>query len=265
MASGDADRWVTGGYRFAPIPEWVLYHPELSDKAVRIFGTLMRHGHDPSNCYPSDARIAELIHCSDTTIPKHRKQLYLARAAYAVPRFDDDGRQTTNGYHLAGDAPLLAPATQQPLLSGRGGRVSTQQGEREPLPTIGAAPQTTSSCGESVEPDNLRVAQRAREACDLIGDMLHAEAVRQGETMSPVTHLVKSRREAARIHHDRAERLAYTFPELDSEQLARRIYGGELRVGKPPTPEEEEAPTPEIHENVSDMINRLRTNLRGTE
>jgi hypothetical protein len=259
----DADRWVTGGYRFAPIPEWVLYSPDLSDKAVRIFGTLLRHGVDPSNCYPSDARIAQLIHCAEQTIPRHRKQLYAVHAVYAVARFDGDGRQTTNGYRLAGDAPLVTPATQQPLQSGRGGRVSTQQGEREPSPTIGAAPQTTSSCGESGETLTFHASRRARAACDLIGDHMHAQAMAEGIVASPPAHLVDMRMRAGREHHERAERLAYTFPELSIEALARRVWGGPLTLDSPPTQEEEDAQPVEGHLKVEDIITQARTKLRG--
>jgi hypothetical protein len=96
--------------------------------------------------------------------------------------------------------------------------------------------------------------------------MLHGDAVRAGEidpALPKWQHLTACRRAAAKKHRERAEHLAYTFPDLNSEQLARRLYGGEMRVGKPPTTEEEEAPTTDSHENVPDIIKQARSNLHG--
>ena len=264
----DPGRHVIGGYLFAPIPEWVLYHPDLSDKAVRIFGALLRHGVDPHHCYPSDARLAQLINCAEGTIPKHRKQLYVVGAVVSFPRFDADGRQTTNGYRLAGDAPLVTPATQQGQPAGYPTPLSTQQGERELHRTTGTHPQTTSTCGDSGKPDNTHVAQRARDACDLIGDHLHAQAVKKGIVASPPAHLVSCRQHAAREHHDRAERLAYTYPEMNAQQLARMLYGGELRsvdALDDMTQEDIEAVYPNADKvDVKALIQQAKDNLRGT-
>jgi hypothetical protein len=46
---------------FAIIPEWVIYDPELSSHAVRVYAILARHADDSGACWPSRKRIASLL------------------------------------------------------------------------------------------------------------------------------------------------------------------------------------------------------------
>lgn len=96
--------------RFAIIPEALLYDADVPAEAVRVYGVLVRHGSDPSNCYPSHARIAERIGKSARSVPAWIRALEDAGWVDRVPRWrrgdevatsrpDGDGWEpTSNGY-----------------------------------------------------------------------------------------------------------------------------------------------------------------------
>jgi hypothetical protein len=71
---------------FAITPEWVLYHPTLSDRAIRLYGVMMRHAdNDTHRCHPSRRRLATA-------------ELITAGAVVSSPRQREDGSQTSNDY-----------------------------------------------------------------------------------------------------------------------------------------------------------------------
>lgn len=264
----DTGRYVTGGYHFGLVPDWVWQHEGISDKAVRVYICLNRHGHDPTNCFPSDARIGRQIHSSKSAVKRARRCLVELHVVAVVPRFASDGRQISNGYHLAGDVPLdpsVYPVISDPPAADERGRGSdaTPEGEQEEV-LSGSHPQTTSSCGDSVESRNLHVADRAKAACDLIGDHDHAQAVAAGTVASPPAHLVACRLRAHRTYGDRAERLAYTYPELTEQQLAQRLQSPVLaRYLDVANTLAETDDEDDDHESVSDLIALARSKLHG--
>jgi hypothetical protein len=92
------------------VPEWVLFHPELSPTAVRVYAVLDRFGSDPETCYPSHAAIAERAQLSERSVARPLAELVAAGAVVVRERYTEGGRQTSNAYTLAGDAPLLVTA-----------------------------------------------------------------------------------------------------------------------------------------------------------
>lgn len=90
--SNERDPW-------AKVPEALLYS-DLSDKAVRVYACLHRHGDDPANCYPSHARIAALIGCADRSIARPLAELEAAGWIVKKPRYQPDGRRTSDGYYV---------------------------------------------------------------------------------------------------------------------------------------------------------------------
>lgn len=90
---------VSTDYRFAPIPEDLVYS-EMTDKAVRVYAVLMRHGLDPSTCYPSHGRIGELIGAAGRSIQRPLRELEEAGWITRVPRFDTRGDRTSDGFHV---------------------------------------------------------------------------------------------------------------------------------------------------------------------
>lgn len=89
---------VTSDYRFAPIPEALLYDDELSPLAVRIYGVLARHGMTPESCYPSHAAIAERVGCKSRSVQKPLRDLEHAGWISRVARFDDRGDRRSDGF-----------------------------------------------------------------------------------------------------------------------------------------------------------------------
>lgn len=97
---------VTRGYRYATIPEWLLYDSSVSALAIRVYGVLDRHGSDPSNCYPGHTRIAKLVGVSPRSINAPIRELEQVGAVLREKRESADGGRTSNGYYLAGDHPF---------------------------------------------------------------------------------------------------------------------------------------------------------------
>lgn len=86
-------------HRPAQVPGDLLYDPALTDGAVRLYGALYLHGSDPSNCYPSYARLGDLIGKSPRSIPKLVNELAAAGWIEVVRRVNSTGQQS-NGYRL---------------------------------------------------------------------------------------------------------------------------------------------------------------------
>lgn len=102
-------------YHFAQLPEWVLYHPDLSAQAVRVFGALDRHAGTAGSCYPSLSRLSQLLGCSQDTVRRALADLAEVGAVTVIPTYveatGEDGeptgkmRQTANTYELHGAPP----------------------------------------------------------------------------------------------------------------------------------------------------------------
>lgn len=101
-------------YRFAIIPEWVLDHPDLDGVSVRVFGILDRYAGEHSEAWPGLGTVAERAGLSVDTVRRAISRLAAAGAVRVSPRYDAEGRQTSNSYLLAGDGPLAAGAPTAP-------------------------------------------------------------------------------------------------------------------------------------------------------
>ncbi len=92
---------VQAEYKWAPIPEELLYDRRISHLAVRVYGTLMRYAQMPGGCYPSHRRIAEHVGASQRSIQKPLRDLENAGwiSRFVRTSSDHDGR-TSDGYIL---------------------------------------------------------------------------------------------------------------------------------------------------------------------
>lgn len=104
----DGRHVVNESLPWALVPEALLYDHRLSDKAVRVYGCLVRHGDDPSNCYPSQARIAGLIGCEQRSIQRPLKQLVEAGWVVKVARHDANGLRVSDGFYVRRQLPIAA-------------------------------------------------------------------------------------------------------------------------------------------------------------
>lgn len=88
------------GTPFAVIPEWVLYHPDLSDGAKVLYGALQRHVGSTGTAWPGQERLATLLNCSVRTIKARTAELEQAGAIRKQRRF-----RSTTIYTLVADSP----------------------------------------------------------------------------------------------------------------------------------------------------------------
>lgn len=97
-------------FPFAMVPEWILYHPGLSDRAVRLWAVLARHGTDAGARCPGRARLAMLCRCSTKSIDRAKDELELVGALVVKSRWKPGQKgtpreQLTNEYHLVDNPP----------------------------------------------------------------------------------------------------------------------------------------------------------------
>lgn len=100
MSAEQPAPWVEVPNAFAAIPEALLYDPDMSSHAVRVYGVLLRHGSDPTNCYPSHARIGRLVGKSSSSVPRWIRELVDAGWVEIVPRYRPEGDPDSNGYRV---------------------------------------------------------------------------------------------------------------------------------------------------------------------
>lgn len=85
---------------FVIIPLWVVTHPDISPSALRVYAVLASFANQRHACWPGKERIADDANLSRNTVDEALKQLADAGMLTVRPRYDDEGRQTTNHYHL---------------------------------------------------------------------------------------------------------------------------------------------------------------------
>ena len=127
--------------RFAIIPEWVLYHPDLDPRAVVLYGVLARHCDRKGKAFPSRSRLATLLHCSTKTVDRSLRELQAAQAVTWERRLDPAGDPTSSMYLLHVSPPEgvgtpLTPPRDTDVPTGRDTDVALNesQSEREVSP-----------------------------------------------------------------------------------------------------------------------------------
>ncbi len=90
---------------FAVVPEWVLYHPDVSDGALRLYCVLRRHADEGGEAWPSQARLAKLVRKSDRQVRNLLKELEAAGAVRIAPRFNREQGQQSNRYTVIANDP----------------------------------------------------------------------------------------------------------------------------------------------------------------
>ncbi len=86
---------------FAQIPRWIIEHPDLSDRAVRLYGVLHRWAGLPDGIVPGRKKLAALLRrCSVSSVDRASKELVAVGAITVEKRFDEAGDPTSNLYVL---------------------------------------------------------------------------------------------------------------------------------------------------------------------
>ena len=85
---------------FEMVPHWILFHPELSALAVRLYLALRRHADAKGDCFPSRQKLSRLLGVSVPTLDRARQQLVSAGAIEMRQRRATDDRWLTSMYRV---------------------------------------------------------------------------------------------------------------------------------------------------------------------
>ena len=97
---------------FAQIPRWIIEHPDLSDRAVRLYGVLHRWAGLPKGIIPGRKKLAALLRdCSVSSVDRAVKELVAAGAVTVTKRFDEAGDPTSNLYTLMSSPVVVGGCT----------------------------------------------------------------------------------------------------------------------------------------------------------
>lgn len=102
---------IQSGYRFAVIPEWILYDINIDPLDKVVYAVLDRF--NGAACFPSHKTIGEKVNRGVESVRRSICRLEAIGAVKIVSRYKN-GRQTSNLYKLAGDIPFeIAPLTDE--------------------------------------------------------------------------------------------------------------------------------------------------------
>lgn len=122
---------------WAKVPEELLYDSSISANAVRIYGCLARHGSDPTNCYPSHARIAELLGMSERSIARPLNELVQSGWVTKIKRPAlADGTRRPDAYYVhltRSSARSTAQSSALPARDPARSQRAESRAEREPV------------------------------------------------------------------------------------------------------------------------------------
>lgn len=85
---------------FEMVPHWILFHPELSALAVRLYLALRKYADAKGDCFPSRKKLADLLGVGVPTLDRARKQLVSAGAIEIRQRRAPDDRWLTSMYRV---------------------------------------------------------------------------------------------------------------------------------------------------------------------
>jgi DNA-binding Lrp family transcriptional regulator len=88
---------------FAVVPEWVLFHPQLSDGAVRLYGVLRRYADKSGEAWPSIGTLSDRMKKSERQVRRLMRELEDLGALKVRPRYHDGGRQGSNRYIIVSE------------------------------------------------------------------------------------------------------------------------------------------------------------------
>lgn len=85
---------------YAIVPEWVLFHADLSHGAVRLYGVLRRFADQRGIAFPGLSAIGEKYGVVPRSVTRHMDELIAAGAVTRKRRLGDSGRATSNLYRV---------------------------------------------------------------------------------------------------------------------------------------------------------------------
>ena len=105
--------WDSARPSFVQLPEWLLFHPEVSDGATRTWMALASYADRGGEAFPGVNTLAERRNLTRRAIFRHLDELESAGALRRNARYrDTDGGRTSTLYVLAWAHPMRHPALQ---------------------------------------------------------------------------------------------------------------------------------------------------------
>lgn len=101
------ERYGVVGFPFSIIPDnLATFAPQVGDGAIALYVALASFaGNTTRECWPSHATLAKMLGVTTMTIMRRLKRLEEANLITVEHRHTDDGRQTSNLYHLSNGSP----------------------------------------------------------------------------------------------------------------------------------------------------------------
>lgn len=211
-AGPDEDPAVSTDYRFAPMPEALLYDHEVDNLAFRVYGALMRHGLDPDSCFPSHRRIGELLGISERSVQRPLRTLEQRGWVRRKPRFNRRGDRITDGYFVYSNRQETALADAPTAPDSAGGDAGQVRADERVLDRASErALDRAGQRGQEREPGNESHPKESHPDQELAGDPDAARrAGGQPADDRSVRDAVERARRAALVIAD--ERLAWRDP-----------------------------------------------------
>ena len=85
---------------YAIVPEWILFHPDLSHGAVRLYGVLRRFADQRGIAFPGLSAIGEKYGVVPRSVTRHMDELTAAGAVTKKRRIGRNGKVTSNLYRV---------------------------------------------------------------------------------------------------------------------------------------------------------------------
>lgn len=100
--------------RYGRVPRGLLRDPNISDRAVRLYGLLDDYAGTDGRAFPKRATLAESVDCSLDSVDRAIRELVAGEWLVRIPQQRDDGGSTSNLYILtAGPDDRAAPVRPQ--------------------------------------------------------------------------------------------------------------------------------------------------------
>jgi hypothetical protein len=207
--------------RFSIVPEWIIFHPDLSSNAVRLYAVIGRYIDLPKGSIPSRKTLAEKMGISVDTLDRAKHELIDAEALDVEER-TIKGKQATNRYHLKHMEPkdaVVAPPPGRTDAAPPRGRTDAAQNEREEN-----KPQKTSSSSADDDPKSNNL---VAFYCDLItkmGGIVDKRA--KGQTASVIKTLLSDGFTEAHLQMALADQVARnTHPSILGQHAQKASIG----------------------------------------
>lgn len=106
---------------WAIVPEWVLWHPELSDGAVRLYATIHRYVGLNEGAWPRNSVLAERLGRTQRSVRNWLAELEAVGAVEREARFAKGGQQLSNMLRLRSEPVENLGGEEPPFRGGRNG------------------------------------------------------------------------------------------------------------------------------------------------